>query len=163
MKKNNNKGFSLVELIVVVLILGILAVAVSPQIMGWVNKSNIAKDESYAGTVATAVESVALEYIGRGWSASIPDKIRITVTDPSDNTPLMTGYDGATAVSVPATEPAVATGANPTFDNFMFDVNEMIGAGKLQLPGQTDRTAFEVKIDLNNTTGTVDVSAVATN
>jgi type IV pilus assembly protein PilA len=62
--KKENKGFSLVELIVVVLILGILAVAVTPQIMNWIDKSKENKDLSYAGSVATAVESVALEYYG---------------------------------------------------------------------------------------------------
>ena len=51
--KKNNKGFSLAELIVVVLILGILAVAVTPQIMNWVNKSKVGKDEMYAGNIAT--------------------------------------------------------------------------------------------------------------
>ena len=64
--KKNNKGFSLAELIVVVLILGILAVAVTPQIMNWVNKSKVGKDEMYAGNIATAAESVALEHLGKG-------------------------------------------------------------------------------------------------
>ncbi|MCI5848904.1 MAG: type II secretion system GspH family protein, partial [Lachnoclostridium sp.] len=35
--KKNNKGFSLVELIVVVLIMAIIAVALAPQVMKWVN------------------------------------------------------------------------------------------------------------------------------
>lgn len=39
-----NKGFSLVELIVVVLIMGILTVALAPQVMKQVNNSRISAD-----------------------------------------------------------------------------------------------------------------------
>ena len=42
--KNNNSGFSLVELIVVVLIMAIVAVALAPQVMKWVENSRIASD-----------------------------------------------------------------------------------------------------------------------
>lgn len=44
MKKNN--GFSLVELIVVVLIMAIIAVALAPQVMKWVDNSRISTDIS---------------------------------------------------------------------------------------------------------------------
>ncbi len=64
--KKDNKGFSLAELIVVVLILGILAVAITPQIMNWINKSKEGKDQSYAGTLAVAAESLCLEWLGKG-------------------------------------------------------------------------------------------------
>ncbi|MCR5205308.1 MAG: prepilin-type N-terminal cleavage/methylation domain-containing protein [Lachnospiraceae bacterium] len=40
----NNKGFSLVELIVVVLIIAIIAVALAPQVIRWVENSRIASD-----------------------------------------------------------------------------------------------------------------------
>lgn len=59
-----NKGFSLVELVVTVLILGILAVVVTPQITEWINKTKIAKDNGYAGEVAVVVEALALERMG---------------------------------------------------------------------------------------------------
>lgn len=59
-----NKGFSLVELVVTVLILGILAVAITPQITAWLNKTKIAKDTGYAGEVAVVVEALALEHMG---------------------------------------------------------------------------------------------------
>ena len=42
--KKNNSGFSLVELIVVVLIMAIVAVALAPQVMKWVENSRIATD-----------------------------------------------------------------------------------------------------------------------
>jgi type IV pilus assembly protein PilA len=44
--KKNNKGFSLVELIVVVLIMAIIAVALAPQVMKWVDNSRVATDAS---------------------------------------------------------------------------------------------------------------------
>jgi len=40
----NNRGFSLVELIVVVLIIAIIAVALAPQVIRWVENSRIASD-----------------------------------------------------------------------------------------------------------------------
>jgi len=50
--KKNNKGFSLVELIVVVLIMAIIAVALAPQVMKWVGNSRTAADvQSYDAVV----------------------------------------------------------------------------------------------------------------
>lgn len=44
MIKKDNNGFSLVELIVVVLIMAIVAVALAPQVMKWVENSRISSD-----------------------------------------------------------------------------------------------------------------------
>lgn len=44
--RKDNKGFSLVELIVVVLIMAIIAVALAPQILKWVNNSRISSDHN---------------------------------------------------------------------------------------------------------------------
>ncbi|MBP3577434.1 MAG: type II secretion system protein [Lachnospiraceae bacterium] len=51
--KANNKGFSLVELIVVVLIMAIIAVALAPQVMKWVDNSRIATDRQTADSVVS--------------------------------------------------------------------------------------------------------------
>ncbi len=55
--KKNNKGFSLVELIVVVLIMGILAVALTPQVLRWVERSRIADDFATMDTVKSALQT----------------------------------------------------------------------------------------------------------
>jgi len=65
-KAKNNKGFSLVELIVVVLILGILAVAVSPQVMKWVGKSRISSDKDNANALKSAISTALADWQGEG-------------------------------------------------------------------------------------------------
>ncbi|MDF2588245.1 MAG: prepilin-type N-terminal cleavage/methylation domain [Anaerocolumna sp.] len=58
-KKQNNKGFSLVELIIVIAIMAILAGVLSPQLIKYLDKSRKAADVQTAQTIATAI-SVAL-------------------------------------------------------------------------------------------------------
>lgn len=56
MKKMNNKGFSMVELIIVIAIMAILAGALAPTLIKYVNKSRMSSDVSNAQQVASAVQ-----------------------------------------------------------------------------------------------------------
>lgn len=62
-KKNNKKGFTLVELIVVIAILAILALILVPAITGYVEKANKSKD--YANARALYSEAV-IQYSEEG-------------------------------------------------------------------------------------------------
>ena len=93
--KKNNKGFSLVELIVVVLIMAIIAVAMAPQVMKWVDNARIGTDVStYDSMVANC---------------------QLALTDADTYDAL---YDATTAVTVKVSlgnsgvtfDPAIATG-----------------------------------------------------
>lgn len=53
-KKRNNKGFSLVELIVVIAIMAILAVTLAPRLMHYVDKARAASDHDVANSVFNA-------------------------------------------------------------------------------------------------------------
>ena len=52
----NNKGFSLVELIVVIAIMAILAAVAIPTFAGFIKKANVAADEGFANDIEYAVE-----------------------------------------------------------------------------------------------------------
>ena len=54
-KKKNNKGFTLVEVLVVIAIIGVLAVVAVPALFKNINKSKAAKVEADYGTIRTAV------------------------------------------------------------------------------------------------------------
>ncbi len=129
----NNKGFSLAELIVTVLILGILAVAVTPQITTWIEKTKIAKDEAYAGQVATAVETLALEHMVKG---DLNDNVAVyTLT----NTVVKASGGGSQDLSA--------------------EIIDMIGADKCKTPTQKGKSKYTITITPSGKTVTVMVEA----
>lgn len=62
LNKKNNKGFSLVELIVVVLIMGIIAVALAPQVMKWVGTSKEKTDDSNKAALKSSVQMALADW-----------------------------------------------------------------------------------------------------
>lgn len=58
-KKTNNKGFSLVELIIVIAIMAILVGVLAPQFIKYVERSRISKDMQNVQLAKTAIESAA--------------------------------------------------------------------------------------------------------
>lgn len=75
MKKKNNKGFSLVELIVVVLILGILAVALAPQVMKWVDKAKENSDKNQMKDIESSFNVAISEAQSEGWTIGDDDLV----------------------------------------------------------------------------------------
>lgn len=72
--KKNNKGFSLVELIIVIAIMAILAGALAPALIKYINKSRRSADISNADTIRTACQTAmsdenAMVAISSGFSS----------------------------------------------------------------------------------------------
>ena len=57
MKKMNNKGFSLVELIIVIAIMAVLIGVMAPQFLKYVEQSKRSTDISNAQSIATAIQA----------------------------------------------------------------------------------------------------------
>ena len=97
MKKANNQGFSLVELIIVIAIMAVLIGVLAPQFIKYVERSRVQKDESAVEEVRNAVEialsndnvyqqfTTLLGATGTTMTVTIPDNAAMT-TNPATAT-----------------------------------------------------------------------------
>ena len=60
-KMKNNKGFSLVELIIVIAIMAILVGVMAPQLIKYVEKTNVSSDAQLCDSVRTALTTACMD------------------------------------------------------------------------------------------------------
>lgn len=111
MKKTNNKGFSLVELIVVIAIMAVLVGVMAPQFIKYVEQSRRAKDIQLANSLQTA------------YLADIADG---TITTDCTTLKIVSGAPAAGEITIPTTFSAAPTKSG----NVTGDFKVTIDAGK---------------------------------
>lgn len=95
--KKNNKGFSLVELIVVVLIMGIIAVALAPQVMKWVGEARKNSDSNTQKDIKSAIQIAIADFQGAGGQLTTGGKCDGSTAVAVTNAGVTTNYTDSTA------------------------------------------------------------------
>ena len=126
--KKNNKGFSLVELIIVIAIMAILAGALAPALIKYIAKSRRSTDVSNAQTIATAVTNA------------------LSVEDAYDAANGTGHTDGSYVVNDNGSQ--LGTPGN---DSFVSEVNSQLGASKFK-PKYEKSAQFFIHVDSNKST-----------
>ena len=96
MKKMNNKGFSLVELIIVIAIMAILIVVLAPQYLKYVERSRNSTDMQTATEFMDACEVWAADPYA---DPAFEKDMTISITNSSSTGAATVGGTGATAVN----------------------------------------------------------------
>lgn len=129
--KKNNKGFSLVELIIVIAIMAILAGALAPALIKYIAKSRRSTDVSNAQTIATAVTN-ALSVEAAYDAATAGDVLTIGNTKPVT----VSGSSGAAFTS----EVASQLGSAAYKPKYVKDENFIVTLS-------SDKSTFTITVD----------------
>ncbi len=122
-KKQNNKGFTLVELIIVIAIIAVLAAVLAPQYMRYVERGRQSNDIQVATSIMRAT------------NAALSDPVIPAAATPGDVT-VTWSKDGSLSVTA-------GTGANDEFVNYVLENVAEVMAGTYNAPstGSTAGTA----------------------
>ena len=143
-KKMNNKGFSLVELIVVIAIMAVLIGVLAPTLLGNIEKSRLSKDKS------------AMDVLYNAWSntAGDPD---YTLTYPSSfkydiaNSQItVDGFTQVTADAIPASQLDAFKNALKAYvggDTVKLESKYYKGTGSTVTIGFNDKGRCYIKVD----------------
>ena len=138
-EKMNNKGFSLVELIIVIAIMAILSAALAPQLMKYIEKSRVSTDQTSCASIESCVNAALAEEAVYKELAELGNANNLVFSIKFDGVDSMAA-DGS---NITCTFPSGA--AADKYDQF---VAELAGSlGGLKAPKQTGMKYYIVEIE----------------
>ncbi|HHU71728.1 MAG TPA: prepilin-type N-terminal cleavage/methylation domain-containing protein [Clostridiales bacterium] len=125
-KRLNDHGFSLVELIVVIAIIGVLVGAATPQVIKYIERSRVAADLNSADVIDSAIE--------------------MAITDEDAYKDLMSKFDGKNSITFDIEKNGFNFGSSELkeTDPFIKEVKSILG--ELPKAKAKDRTEFKITI-----------------
>lgn len=122
-ERMNDKGFSLVELIIVIAIMAILIVVLAPQYLKYVERSRNSTDLQNATTMKTAIETYAAD----------PQ-----AADPFEK-------DDEFAIEVRSNQTTVTGGASAKAEAALHDASLLINAADIKCSSRTRWSQYDIK------------------
>ena len=118
-RTNENKGFSLVELIVVIAIMAVMAAVLAPSLLGYVERSRAQKDDSAMGELTNSIKlALADQDVFDECLAYTNQNAKSCYVDKTDGLP--TEAPGKIVTKAAATQGGAAQGANKQLEQFMY-------------------------------------------
>lgn len=144
-ERMNNKGFSLVELIIVIAIMAILAAALAPQLMKYIEKSRVSTDATSCSSIESCVNAAlaneeAYKQIAQKGNAGGQQ---------------FTFYVGLDSNN----KPKFSSEIDATLDAFKTELEESLSG--LKAPKQTGMNSYKVEIwvEQKNVTGAANTTS----
>lgn len=143
-----NKGFSLVELIIVIAIMAILVGVMAPQLLRYVERTRVSADTQVADSVKTAITTAMLdpEVIGATPSGIPTGGANLDLANAADFTD---AFGAAVAETLGYADVAAMTGASGI-------VSELQSDGATGITAAIDATGNRVTVSVTGTTIVVD-------
>lgn len=140
-KQKNNKGFSLVELIVVIAIMAVLVGVLAPQLIKYVEKSREATDIQNCDSIATALKTYYSD------KENATGNVEVTVRKDADLTMTVNGTNDTTKTAL----------ANAGLDGTQLKGSGWGTAGvKIKYATDTGKITYEASSDYYTANGTTD-------
>lgn len=164
-ERMNNKGFSLVELIIVIAIMAILAAALAPQLMKYIEKSRVSTDSTSCSSIESCVNAALADEKAYKEVAKLANDLTLTGSETEKTIDFefyIAEIDGKPTVDL-KTNSSLSSMSKSGLATFLNEVKSSLSS--IKAPKQTGMNSYKVTIKIRKTQKVnegIDTSTTAT-
>ena len=150
-ERMNNKGFSLVELIIVIAIMAILAAALAPQLMKYIEKSRVSTDSTSCSSIESCVNAALADEKAYKEVAEVANDLTLTGSEAEKTIDFefyIAEKDGKPTVDLKANS-SLSSMSKTTLATFLNEVKSSLSS--IKAPKQTGMNSYKVTIKIRKT------------